>query len=774
MKEGDLLIKKIINIKNLGIFKDYNSPSSLPEFKRYNLIYGWNASGKTTLSKLFESLETGANKDFPDLKYKIKVSNSPSKEIKESIAYPKKIKIFNKEYIAKNVQIEEGRAKAIVFLGEDNKKLSEEIKTDEESLTKLKKELEELQKNEKKTEKAKGEIFTSVARTIGEAIGGNARRDYKKNNAEEGFDTFFNNKGVTDEILDDDQIEVFSDTCKQDIQDKLDEILTPSFHINGATKSLSEAVNTLLDKGTKLCLQKINVVAIERLKKNSDISGWVEKGLSLYKKHNSENCEFCAQEITKERLSDLESYFNEASNKAKKEINSILEKFREICNGIKNINPPDKARLYKEFQNLYQESVQALEQKRENTLEEIKDLEKVLNNKKERVSKEIELENNVSISDLLSEIEPVNNFIEQHNEKTINFGAKKIEAEDKIKKHHLANIYNNVKEKNNELQSFQNEIKKINDGSNESPGAAFLEKKIEANKSKISSVHKSCKEINEKLKAFLGRDEISFEVGEGDEFFSLKRRGEDAKYLCEGEKTAVALVYFLVSLKEKGIELSNTIIFIDDPISSLDSNSISQAFAFIKREIDSSYQVFISTHNYNFFKKVKGWLDDKRNKGCKENEKAEFFMVKNLVRDDNREAIICPLDDLIKKYNSEYQYLFSVIKKAVDNESLDDAKEWYPLPNMARKFLEIFLAFKIPSENVFSSQLSMFFKKTGFNDASKRNKIESFLNEKSHFFPNGIEGFDLDNLSECKGVLQDILLLVENTDKEHYEELKKI
>ncbi len=51
------MITKIEKIKNLGIFTDYKWDSNLPEFKRFNLIYGWNSYGKTTLSQLFDSLE---------------------------------------------------------------------------------------------------------------------------------------------------------------------------------------------------------------------------------------------------------------------------------------------------------------------------------------------------------------------------------------------------------------------------------------------------------------------------------------------------------------------------------------------------------------------------------------------------------------------------------------------------------------------------------------------------------------------------------------------
>ena len=61
------MIKKIESIKNLAVFDDeYNQDKELLDFKKYNLIYGWNSSGKTTLSKI---LESGKSEEFKDLKW---------------------------------------------------------------------------------------------------------------------------------------------------------------------------------------------------------------------------------------------------------------------------------------------------------------------------------------------------------------------------------------------------------------------------------------------------------------------------------------------------------------------------------------------------------------------------------------------------------------------------------------------------------------------------------------------------------------------------------
>ena len=282
--------------------------------------------------------------------------------------------------------------------------------------------------------------------------------------------------------------------------------------------------------------------------------------------------------------------------------------------------------------------------------------------------------------------------------------------------------------KNNEVK-----IKKLQKG-NPNEGIIGIEallKNIKINKAKITSSQKACDDINAKLATFLGRKEIIFDVDEKEDGYLIKRKGEAAKNLSEGEKTAIALVYFLVSLKKEGIDLSNAIVFIDDPVSSLDSNSMSQAFAFIKEEIKVTMQIFISTHNYHFFKKVRDWFKDKNKSGT---NKSEIYMIKNYLDSNKRKAKIIKIDNLINDYNSEYQYLFKVLKEEADKKEDTELQDLYPLPNMARKFLEIFLAFTIPSKRILNDQLNVLFKKIRLRMKLKKKELKIFLIQNLTFF----------------------------------------
>lgn len=203
------------------------------------------------------------------------------------------------------------------------------------------------------------------------------------------------------------------------------------------------------------------------------------------------------------------------------------------------------------------------------------------------------------------------------------------------------------------------------------------------------SHHISAQQIDEDLQAFLGRSDIQLIPTEAKEGYRITRNGETAQNLSEGEKTALAIVYFLAKIKEEGFDLKNSAVVIDDPVSSLDSNSIFQAFSFIKEAIKNAGQIFILTHHFDFFRQVKNWFSY-----CPKSERAYFMTVCN-EESEQRNSSIVEIDKLLLDYESEYHFLFSVLYKLAKEQG-HDLEKTYPIPNIARKFLESFLAFRVP------------------------------------------------------------------------------
>ena len=91
--------------------------------------------------------------------------------------------------------------------------------------------------------------------------------------------------------------------------------------------------------------------------------------------------------------------------------------------------------------------------------------------------------------------------------------------------------------------------------------------------------------------------------------YQIIRNKDKAENLSEGEKTAIAFLYFLKSLEDKSFDLKKGIVVIDDPVSSLDTNALFQAFGYVKDRTKDAGQLIILTHSHSFFRLVKNWFN---------------------------------------------------------------------------------------------------------------------------------------------------------------------
>lgn len=275
-------------------------------------------------------------------------------------------------------------------------------------------------------------------------------------------------------------------------------------------------------------------------------------------------------------------------------------------------------------------------------------------------------------------------------------------------------------------------------------------------------------EINDDIKRYLGRDEIKFSVKENG--YQITRYEEIAHSLSEGEKTAITFIYFLKTLQENNFKIEEGIIVIDDPISSLDSNSLYNAFQFLKNRTKNSAQLIILTHNYSFFKEVKNWFIRVDHwKKREEDKKCFFYMLHNSLSNGKRISYLKCLDKLLRDYDSEYHYLFSQVYKNSKSE-VESLENNYVFPNVSRRLLESFLAFRVPSQKELFARL----KEIQFDDVRK-DRIYRFVNDNSHsgHISGNVER-DLSFLAETQQVSKDIMDLIQDIDGPHYEEMIKV
>lgn len=737
------MLTRIRRIKGLGVFGDFTADQNLPDFARYNLVYGSNGSGKTTLSRLFSALEAGAHPEFSGLEYGCDTQRGP---IKNGQAYGRKVRVFNSDYIEANIGQFHTPLRHILIVGEENKALAEEAANERIAHEARERDIAAARTKKSKLETDRGKVFSAIAKTIGEATSGMSLRSYRKPDAEAAFTSEAGLAPLTEEDLDSHRATVH--------QEQLESLSLPEWpNTEGGFRVRCEA---LARTTAELLTRTAQAGALRRLTEEPEIAAWVEAGLTLHRAHTSENCEFCAQPLPLARMKLLAEHFGVEDQNLKAEIESAISQEKILFQELAALSHTSRTELYSELRPAYDASVERLEECRSALAHQFSTLEGALGEK--LLQRSVPLVRNVPIDPgpVEEALLQIGQIITKHNEKTAAFEQARSTARAKIERHYLSTIKNQIDDFDAQIDNQQAIIERLTEGAADLPDTrslAELKDSYESKQSKVSSAHAGGAELTKMLHTFIGRTELTFESSS--EGYRVLRRGQAAKRLSEGERTAVAFLYFIVQLQDQDFTLSDGLVVIDDPISSLDATSIYQAFAFLKNAVQDAAQVFILTHNFDFLKLLLNWAYN-----LKRADRA-YFMIVCMESELARDARLQPLDKLLHDHPTEYCYLFKLLYGFKSDGTIMAA---YHIPNVARKVLESFLEFQRPQEASLHAKLNAI----GF-DPLKKTAIYKFANDLSHFTG---KGFDPALVAETQKNVTYLLEMVQSVAPDHYAGLE--
>lgn len=775
------MITKVKKIKNLGIFHDYTSTPNTPDLKRYSLIYGWNGSGKTTLSRLFCALESGESEKFPNLEYKLE--SGAGTVLKQKVPYTEsKVMVFNQDYIHENAPSLDdpyAQTKHIYLLGKEDKELAKQIDADKKELETLKDDADPKKKGsqtyrKKELEDTRVTLFKNTADTIAAIKGGTPIRNYNRNNAIAVYEKLTEKQELTAKELTDTRTIV----DQQVLDDITDVALSPiTIQRNGKSETFSteEFLKKVADSTVQTLSATVQQTLIERLKDNEDIADWVAQGMAIHEAHKSKNCEYCGQTVPKPRLDELAKHFNEAYAKLITKVNSQIKSLETVKVRLAQLRLYDKANFYSQFQDNYEEEKGSLETKRDVIISAIDSAITLLENKKVKTHEKVALTKEIDTKQLTHHISEVNKVVGKHNAHTKSFKATVDSAREKLEKHYLSKIFDQVQKINEELLELGTDITKTNGRIDE------LKTKIDKDEATIRNSGEACTDINKCLVGILGRDELVFEDQE--EGYSIKRNGVIAENLSEGEKTAIAFAYFVIHLKNKDFDFKQGIVLIDDPISSLDVEGIFRVCTLMDTKLKQAKQLIILTHNFDFFNQIKKWfMNDPaiNNKEKDEQKQGALLMIKTRYDDaaKRRIALLDELDPLLRDYESEYHYLFKKLadfKKDTVVSALGTIEAVYHYPNVARKVLECFLSFRVPARGTMYTRM---LKMKDFNkDISTTDikEVYGFINSNSHLdTKTGLIQFDPSLGVNGERYIDKTLELLKQCDQKHYDSMIKL
>lgn len=734
------MIKRIESISQFGIFRDFLWNDNLPEFSKLNLIYGWNYSGKTTLSRIFQSLEhKKLSEEYSTTHFKL-LAEDGSQLSSKDLSYSPAVRVFNRDYVEANFS-EDYTAPSIYIVGEENialRKRLDQLTKRRDSVAKIKSVYSE---KYKAITNEIDRIGTDKARDIRNILGNarferpqlNQRINEVRNNPDNYIMT---DEGVSSQLSTLKSGHEFGSVSP--VTDNLPDFLL-----------LAEEVNALLN-------QTASQRAIDRIKQNRNVESWVRQGLQLHK--DASICEFCGGTLTKSRLEELRGHF---SVEYENLLNLINEKIRYITEISLNPKIPDEMRILPEFRQKYSELKNELNDWNQWANALCDKLIQALKQKQVSIERQHKWEGELERATQGQHfIDNINQIIEQHNKKITAIDKAKEEAKTALERHYAAQHF-----KESGIAQKEVEIDHINMQIKRAQGILTrIETQIQLIKQKIKESSVGATKLNSLMKYLLPGNNIEV-VSVGDAQFQFQRDGRIATHLSDGEKTAVTFAYFLTSLEANGVKLSDTIVFVDDPVSSLDSNHIYAVYALIGERLENSRQLFISTHNTELFNLLKSrWLDERNGSRNKKDTRA-YHIWRSLNSAGTPCAELMNLPPLLRQFKSEYEFIFSQLYNFA-NRVDPSLQEAYTAPNLLRKFLEAYLGFRKPSVRSWSKKLDLL-----FDSPEKMLEIQKFADDASHLqslarslqHPNFVV-----NAQRC---VQMVLNAIESKDKDHYDSL---
>lgn len=748
-------------------------------FKRMNILYGRNYSGKTTLSRVFRCIEENKLHDrHCDAMFTITLQNGDviNQAQIERLNQQYDVRVYNSDFVRKNLSWlhrPDGSIDPFTVLGETNVTITKQVEQIEKRLGSVEEKTgliweHECLKNqaaEKEQDAAKNKWDFNATLS--------AKAAEIKNNA-----TVFN--VPTYQI----------NSLRADIDANGYETILDAETIAEKRKSLFDlqkaALNEIIYKGSnlqkfitatqELVEKKISISEpIQELLNDSVLEQWVLKGTELHKSKR-DSCGFCGSVISNDVWASLDNHFNKESTDLRTAISAqitLLEKAQQALGGFVNLSKED---TYFQNQSLLEASLSEWDVVVEQYNLSLGELAAQLRAREARIFEPATFVAVIDVSDRIAEtIAKVNTLIASHNLQTSQLGTIQNQVRKELRLSEVMRFAQDIgysekveaiEEASKGVQEFQNRVRE-----SQSAIDSLLAER-ERLLAETSNEKRGAELVNLHLSGFFGHSQLKLVAeGEGEGLrFQIMRHGKPAFDLSEGETSLISFCYFMATIEDQLKDISaasRLIVYIDDPISSLDSNHVFFMFSLVDTIIakNAKYaQLFVSTHSLDFFKYLKRLTAP----GKKE---VAYFLLESRGREGKRYSVLADMPKHLKEFVTEFNYLFCQVHKVfteskiqtVHNEE-ERQNQVYSFSNNLRKFLECYLFYRFPNTRDPLDNLDKFFKG---NIPSLVNRI---VNEYSHLtqLERGLRPLEFSEIGDCAEI---VLTQLFKADEEQYKAL---
>lgn len=794
-----------VDITSFGSFSGLSWKKSLrdggnnvQDFKRLNILYGRNYSGKTTLSRIFRALETGriplnyAGSAFTVHGEKGDVSQAGI----AGHAYD--VRVYNRDFVSENLsflinQTNEGEIKTFAIVGEKNKEIEDQIAAIHaalgsiESKAGLRHELDG-----KKKERDRTRSNHKIASDSLESKLRSHANDKIKQNRTYG-PAVYNIQSIKKDItsvrkagfrpLTTEEQAAKVNLLKQEALAEITDVVSISLKID----SIAKVAEELLSRSIK------PTQAIQELLNESALQAWVKQGIQLHK-GKRDTCAFCRQYLPHDLWQLLDSHFSKESFDLELSINSCLTSISSEVQAISGFLSLTGGNFYAEEELAFEAKKMSLNECLKAYKQDLENLKSALESRKNILFQPVSIplfkHDSIAIQKCVDDI---NALIVKSNGRTTSLEKDKASAREALRLTDVASFIADVDYDSEQarIATLETQAEAAEQIYTEAE-AEILDRESEVTRlqSQQKDERKGAERVNSLLNHFFGHDGIKLEAKQNADNtavkFEVTRDGKSAYNLSEGECSLIAFCYFIAKLEEPDSKGKDLVIYIDDPISSLDGNHIFFMFSLIESLIakpiknadgSNSYryrQLFISTHNLDFLKYLKRLSIPRKKVAAGEGKTKSVSDIEHFMVDRSGPVSnLMLMPSYLKDYITEFNYLFHQIYKCRNQDAAQGAHEpFYAFGNNLRKFLEAFLFFKFPyhdNENDALERIRKFFG----DDEAEVALVNRLNNEFSHLGSIPDRAFKPVEIPEIAKVANFVLDRIFTTDPHQYNALLK-
>lgn len=756
-------INRLRKIGNYRAFQGWTDEGRATEFARVNLIYGTNGSGKSTLANLFRACSSSALEvQRASAEFDVVIDGSPEVVTQTSSAFWERVRVFSTEYVRENLRFDDDagpRSDSLLTLGKVNVDAEEKLRAAETRKAELEPLSREARSKADLLHKALQQRLTEVAGQVVEDLRASPVATYRATNS-------YTRTNVRALLTND---RALFDGASEDIA--ADRAMATSAAKEAYTRlnrSHLPSVAELRDTAIELLRTDVTSRPLSALADSPNRAAWVQRGVDLHVE--IETCLFCDNTISDERRRELAAHFDKSLTDLQSRIDAQVALIEESCataNSMASSLPRDA--------DLYPDLAGELRLARS----EFRDQNDKFQGSLHRILKALRLKRENPFSVMTIDLPPVSIPSLRHVEEVVGKHEHKRstharEATAAARRVELARVRAVAEDYDERAAAVLDQNTRAEELATE---LRLLNERIIALANQDADPVPQATELTTDVARLLGRADLRFEPSADGKQYRIERAGAPATHLSEGERTAIALLHFLASVRRGVVPGDEPIVVVDDPVSSMDDAILFGVSSFLWASLiedDYASQVILLTHNFELFRQ---WVMQLESAGRHVSGGFTIHEIRMRYR-SHRSGTPRRLPQLdpwttdknqSRRLRSLYHFLFARVAKSVAEASpelgLAERMDLLALvPNAARKMMEAFLSFRYP-QHIGNFHAGMKAAMESLGNPAVRTHVERYLHTYSHNEEGNVSAM-LDP-TEASVVLRSLFLLIRANDPQH-------